>query len=518
MQNSTTILGIIEMRLKGISYDDCRSRYGVGNSTVNLIMTRYWEKGIPLEVLKQMPGSEVEASFYPPSNIRRKSEDIMPDYGVIYDRIHREGSKANLYFMWLRYKKEHPSGYQYTQFCHYFNQYVTVHHGSQSLRMAVERIPGERVYIDWIGDQPELLVDPQTGELRKVHIFVTTVGVSSMIYAEAFPDEKLTGFIAGTVHALDYYGAIPKYLVPDNLRAAVTKHTKDELILNSAYQDLEQFYEVVILPPPARKPKGKATVEKSVQWLETHLLEDLKERVYYTMEELNQTVRRIVDNLNDRKIQGQSFSRREAFESYDRPKMRPLTDGHFAPCEYRYFQKVPNNYHLLYDEHYYSVPYSMYGQPAFLKATMAEIRICDRNNKLVCTHRRSYTTFPKYITKTEHMPQEHRFYRDVNEKDGSYYRRWAAGFGPYTAKMIDTVLLSTQHEEQSYNSCNGILHMCTGQSKLLVEEAARLCVEGNACRYSYFKRCLKQLTDRSQGKEQQKLPSHENLRGKEIYK
>ena len=84
--------------------------------------------------------------------------------------------------------------------------------------------------------------------------------------------------------------------------------------------------------------------------------------------------------------------------------------------------------------------------------------------------------------------------------------------------MIDTVLLSGQHEEQSYTSCNGILHMCTGQSKLLVEEAARLCVEGNACRYSYFKRCLKQLTNRSQTKEQQQLPSHENLRGKEIYK
>lgn len=161
------------------------------------------------------------------------------------------------------------------------------------------------VYIDWVGDQPELLVDAQTGELRKVHIFVTTVGVSSMIYAEVFPDEKLPSLIAGTVHALDYYGAVPKYLVPDNLRAAVTKHTKDELILNSAYQNLEQFYEVVIIPPPARKPKGKATVEKGVQWLETHLPEDLKERVYYTIEELNRNVRRIVDNLNGRKIQGQ---------------------------------------------------------------------------------------------------------------------------------------------------------------------------------------------------------------------
>ena len=83
--------------------------------------------------------------------------------------------------------------------------------------MVVERIPGEKVYIDWVGDQPEILVDSQTGEVKKVHFFVTTVGVSNLIYAEAFEDEKLPSFIAGTVHALEYYGAVPKYLIPDNL-------------------------------------------------------------------------------------------------------------------------------------------------------------------------------------------------------------------------------------------------------------------------------------------------------------
>ena len=94
----------------------------------------------------------------------------------------------------------------------------------------------------------------------------------------------------------------------------------------------------------------------------------------------------------------------------------------------------------------------MYGRPAFLKATMAEIRICDRDNKLICTHRRSYTTFPRYITKSEHMPFEHRYYREVNEQDGNYCRQRAKSFWPNTAKMIDTALLSSQHEEQSYNS------------------------------------------------------------------
>ena len=77
--------------------------------------------------------------------------------------------------------------------------------------------------------------------------------------------------------------------------------------------------------------------------------------------------------------------------------------------------------HLLYDDHYYSVLYTYYNQPAILKATMAEIRICDRNNKLICTHRRSYKEFPKYITRQEHMAPEHQYYKEVNSKDGAYF-------------------------------------------------------------------------------------------------
>lgn len=518
MQDCTTILGIIGMRQRGISYNDCCNRYHVGHSTVKLIMSRFEEIGKDLTTLRQMPPSEVETAFYPPENIRRKDESVMPDYAAIYDRVMREGSKANLYFMWLKYKREHPSGYQFTQFCHYYNVYVEKNHGSDKLRMAVERIPGEKVYIDWIGDQPELLVDSVTGEIKKIHFFVTTVGVSSLVYAEAFEDEKLPNFIAGTVHALEYYGAIPKYLVPDNLRTAITKHTKDELILNSAYQDLESFYEVVVLPPPPRKPTGKATVEKHVQYLETHLLEDLKEKTYFNLEEINCDVKEKIAEINNRKLKAQAFSRLEAFLRYDKPQMRPLADGSFTLCEYKYFAHVPNNYHLLFDDHYYSVLYTYYGQPAILKATMAEIRICDRNNKLVCTHRRSYKDFPKYITKPEHMKPEHQYYKEVNSKDGAYYRRWASSYGPYLSKLVDTVLLAPRHEEQAYNSCNGILHMCTNKSKLLVEEAAKLCVESNACRYSYFKKALLKLTENApSGVSDHALPEHENLRGKEIY-
>lgn len=517
MQNCNTILGIIDMRQHRISYADCCNRYHVGHSTISLIMSRFNESGKTLDELKQMNPNDVEKLFYPPENVRRKEESVMPDYAAVHDRILREGSKANLFYMWLKYKQEHPSGYQYTQYCHYYNEYVTQNYGSDKVTMAVERIPGEKLYIDWIGDQPEILVDSYTGEIHKVHFFVTTIGVSSLIYAEAFEDEKLPSFIAGTVHALDYYGAVPKHLVPDNLRAAVTKHTKDELILNTAYQDLENFYEVVVLPPPPRKPTGKATVEKHVQYLETHLLEDLKEKIYFHIEDINRDIKTKIAEINNRIVKNTGLSRMEAYLRYDKPQMKPLAGGSFSLCEYKYFAHIPNNCHLLFDNHYYSVLYTYYNQPAILKATMAEIKICDMNNKLICTHRRSYNDFPKYITKSEHLKPEHQYYKDVNSKDSSYYRRWASGYGPYLSKLIDAVLLAPAHEEQAYNSCNGILHMCTDQSKLLVEEAAKICIESSACRYSYFKKTLNRLSASSATKAGNTLPKHENLRGKEIY-
>ena len=79
------------------------------------------------------------------------------------------GSRTNLTFLWIDYKKEHPDGYQLTQFTEYYNRYVKENYGDDDVTMAVERVPGEKMYIDWVGDQPELLVDSMTGEIRKIH-------------------------------------------------------------------------------------------------------------------------------------------------------------------------------------------------------------------------------------------------------------------------------------------------------------------------------------------------------------
>ena len=275
MQDYNTIIGVIQMRQNNCSFSVIEARYHIGSSTVQRILKRFEASGLTLQELRTLEPGTVEELIYPPANLQRK--DIpLPDFQLYYDRIHARGSKVNIAYCWIEYKQAHPDGYEQTQFYEYYKRFVETHYGKREAAMAVGRVPGEKMYIDWVGDQPELLTDRETGELRKVHIFATTLGLSSLIYAEAFPNEKLPCFIEGTVHALSFYEGVPKYLVPDNLKTAVIKHTRDELVLQSAYSDLEDFYDTIVLPPPPYKPKGKSTVENHVRYLETHLIEKLK--------------------------------------------------------------------------------------------------------------------------------------------------------------------------------------------------------------------------------------------------
>ena len=517
MQDYNTIIGIIQMRQNDCSYSVVQNRYHIGSSTVTLIMKRFKSSQLSLEQLKQMQPKDVEELFYPRANLLRK-EIPMPDFKMYYDKIHAKGSKVNLAFCWIEYKQENPDGYEQSQFYEHYNKFVEQNYGKRDTKMAVSCIPGEKMYIDWVGDHPALLTDPETGEIKEVHIFATTLGISNLIYAEIFPNEKLASFIDGTVHALQYYGAIPKYLVPDNLKTAIKKHSRDELILQTAYSDLEDFYDTIVLPPPPRKPKGKATVENHVKFLEIHLIEKLKEKIYTSFDELNAETQKIVTQLNSRNFQNKTFSRRDAFEKYDKPCMKPLPDGYFTVCDYKYVLHVPDNYHIEYDGHYYSVLYSYCGKPAIVKATTSEIRISDQYNRLICKHKRSYKDYPLYVTEDSHMRPEHLYYKEVNAKDGAYYRRWASVFGPNMSECIDRILKLSKHEEQSYNACAGILHSVKDLPHGIVEETARQCIQMGSCRYKTFKQVLNKLLQSGKSDTSDTLPIHDNIRGKGFYK
>lgn len=115
MHDYNTILGVIELRLSKVSYDSVQKRYRIGRSGIALIMNRYKDSGLSLDDLRQMPASKVVDLIYPKENLRHK--DIpLPDFEKIHEQMIQMGKHADLSFLWIDYKKEHPNGYQLAQF------------------------------------------------------------------------------------------------------------------------------------------------------------------------------------------------------------------------------------------------------------------------------------------------------------------------------------------------------------------------------------------------------------------
>ena len=169
MQKSTTIIGVLEMLGDGFSYNDIRTRYAIGNSTITDIKKKFKTMDVTLKQLRSMTPKMVEQMFYP--NAHPRKEAPLLDFEKVYKKLTDKNSRSNLYFIWIDYKKLYPDGYQYTQFKHYFKLWLDENHLESNLRMAINRVPGEIMYIDWAGDTLDLVYTDVPGELQTAHFF-----------------------------------------------------------------------------------------------------------------------------------------------------------------------------------------------------------------------------------------------------------------------------------------------------------------------------------------------------------
>ena len=127
MQNYTTIIGVVRLRCNGASQRTIQSRYHIGSSTCQRILSRFDACGLSLDDLEKMEPAQVVDLFYPPDRLRRKNIPL-PDFQAIHERLMKKGSKANLFYLWSDYKRDFPDGYQYSQFVEYYNRYVKEHY------------------------------------------------------------------------------------------------------------------------------------------------------------------------------------------------------------------------------------------------------------------------------------------------------------------------------------------------------------------------------------------------------
>ncbi len=225
--------------------------------------------------------------------------------------------------------------------------------------------------------------------------------------------------------------------------------------LNQTYLEMAEHYGVAVIPARVRKPRDKAKVEVGVQVVERWIVARLRNRTFFSLAELNQAIRQLLEELNDRKMEHLEKSRRELFEELDQPALRPLPD---RPYEYATSKiaRVNIDYHVDFEKHFYSVPHTLIHEEVRIRASERMVEIFHKSQREpVAIHPRSHVP-GRYSTQTAHMPPKH---QKAGEWNAERLVRWAGEIGPHTAQLIQAILSSRQHPEQAFRSCLGILRL-----------------------------------------------------------
>jgi len=501
------------LRLKhacGLSKREIGRSCNVARSTVTDYLRRARAAGLSWPEAAGLTETDLEARLFPTEHLPSSVHRPPPDCEHIYNQLRRyRNVNLTLTQLWLEYKEQHPDGYQYTQFCEYYRCWRS----KLDYCMRQEHRAGEKVFIDY--SDGLVIVDLVTGELIPSQLFVAVWGASNYTYAEATLSQTLPSWIGSHVRAFQYFGCVPRMLVPDNLKSGVNDPCFYEPEMNPTYADMAGHYGCAVLPARPRRPRDKAKAETGVLIAQRWILAVLRQRTFYSLAELNAAIRECLERLNTRPMRRVGKSRRELFETIDRPNALPLPE---QPYEYAEWLKAKVNidYHIEVDHHYYSVPFRLLRQRLDIRLTATTVEAFHKGER-VAAHARSYVR-GGHTTLKEHMPPEHRKYAEWSP---SRFIQWASKTGAATAQLVEKIMAARTYPEQGYRACLGIIRLGQHYEPERVEAAAKRALKFNTCSYKSVRAILAAGLDQQPDAEEQPrqatLLMHGNIRGREYY-
>lgn len=497
---------ILRLNSKGLSNREIGRICSIAHSTVANYLSRASAAGLKWPLPEDVDDAKLEGLLFPPPP-HPSTKRPLPDWSEIHKELKRKGVTLSL--VWEEYKSEHPDGYQYSRFCELYRKW----RGRLNVWMRQDHKAGEKLFVDYSGHKVDV-VDPATGEAREAEIFVAVMGASNYTYVEATWSQSLPDWIASHKRAFAYFGGVPELEVVDNLKSGVTSPCRYEPDLNPTFQDMASHYGVAILPARVRSPKDKPKVEVGVQMVGRWILAALRNRTFFSLDELNRAISELLEKLNNRPLKKLSGTRRSLFESLDKPALKPLP---LVPYQYAEWKKarVHIDYHVEVDRHYYSVHYQMVGKKLDIRITANTIE-CFHRGKRVASHRRSFKK-GGHTTLPEHMPKSHREYLKWTPQR---LLNWAAKVGPSVEELAQLIMKSRAHPQQGFRSILGILRLTKTYGDERLEAACKRALAINAKSFKSVKSILKNGLDRRALKERETDPSpvrHHNIRGAQYY-
>jgi len=517
MANKTIDMGkirqILRLYVQGTGKKQISKITGISRNTIKRYLYKFISLKLTYADIDSKSDHELEELFVETKPVVKKDERyeylqaLLPGYEK---QLKRKGvTRLQLY---EAYRSAQPDGYKNSQFNYFIRQYIDRGHPV----MHLEHKAGDKLFIDFAGDKLSV-VDNTTGEITEVEVFVATLGCSQLTYVEAVKNQTKEELIKACENAFYYFGGVPAAIVPDNLKSAVTKSDRYEPKINEAFASFAEHYSVSVIPARAYRPKDKALVEGAVKLIYRTIYVPINKSIHTSLSELNTAIKPLLELHNNAFFKNRDYSRRQQFEELEKATLQPLATYRYQ-IKHQALVTVMKNGHvcLRIDKHYYSVPYRFIGQRVKLLYTSDTLEIYHRYER-IAVHVRHMQKH-RYTTRAEHLASAHRY---LSEWTPEKFRQQAMSVHSDVADYIAKVIETKPHPEQAYKSCSGILSLVRKVGEERLTNACRRADEYGIYNYPIIVEILAKKLDLPDNNaappEDDRMPQHDNIRGREYY-
>lgn len=256
--------------------------------------------------------------------------------------------------------------------------------------------PGVEAQVDFGQGAP---VHQPDGKRKRPHAFRIVLSHSRKAYSEVVSRQSTEEFIRCIENAFWHFGGVPRTLVIDNLKAAVTKADWYDPDLNPKIREFCQHYGTVILPTKPRMPRHKGKIEGGVKYVQSNAL---KGRVFESLADQNRYLAEWEQTVADTRIHGTTQKQvKKCFEEAERPALLPLPVNRF-PSFQEGKRIVNRDGHVEIAKAYYSVPPEHLGRTVWARWESRVVRIFDDRMRQIAEHVRKepggFGTNPRHVS------------------------------------------------------------------------------------------------------------------------
>ena len=464
MARKIPVRAILRLRASGLSGNAMTRALGVSKTSVTDTLRAAGEKGVSWEDAEGTSDAEAYALLFP-ERVHEGPVYADPDWEHVHRELAREG--VTLKRLHAEYRdallaKGEPA-ISYDRFCKRYRGFTV----SRQVVSRVGHKAGRIMEVDWAGPTMAL-VDPATGEVSRVHLFVACLPFSRLSYVEPTLDMKEDTWLRCHAHAFAYFGGSTPCVVPDNLKTGVKRHPREgEVEPNDAYREMAAHYGSAVMPARVKTPRGKPSVENEVWQAATEIVAALRDTVFTDFGELRAAVAKRLEEHNSRPFSKREGTRRQVFDEQERPLLRPLPAAPYEVCEWVYGRKVQRNCHVSYRRNFYSVSHLAVGKSVDLRVTESTVEVFLGGERFA-----THPLFPayarnRYSTHEGDMPKG----RSYSDWDAGRIRPWAERVGPSCAGVVERIFRSVAFEEQGFNAALAVLRLSHKYSAQRLERA-----------------------------------------------